>query len=323
MKWPRIACALVLVAPFARAAPEPDPAALALFRQGRALLAEGRWSEGCAKIAESHAREPHASALLNLARCDEHEGRVASAWTRTHGALPLIARIGDPVRRGELRETAEKSLAALEPRLPKLRVLASEPLAGLRVEDDAGRMLPVGEELPFDPGPRRIRVTAHGRKPKAFEVVLAESRTVSLSVTLEREVPADPQRGTSAPALSWPLPARPVSPPPSPPASSSPWPFVTGTAAIALAGVAVGFGVDAANANASLHARCGADLVCDEDPSYDPGPTNARKDRGLGLAVGLGASALVAGLVTYLLVDRGRAVDEPAALARRLGPLRF
>ncbi len=313
----RIAVALALVAPLAHAAPEPDPAVLALFKQGRALLAEGRWTEGCAKIAQSHAREPHASALLNLARCDEHEGRIATAWTRTHEALPLVARIADPVRRTELREAAEKILAGLEPRLPKLRVVVDEPLAGLRIEDDTGRLLPLGEELPFDPGARRVRVTAEGRRPATYDVVLAEGRTTSLVVTVEREPPI------AAPARMSPVPRpAPLARPDAPPRASSAWPFVTGAAAVALTGVAVGFGVDAANANASLRAHCGADLVCDEDLSYDPGPTNARKDVGLGLAIGLGASAVVAGIVTYVLADRGRS-DKTASLSRFFAPARF
>ena len=121
-----------------------------------------------------------------------------------------------------------------------------------------------------------------------------------------------------SPAPLAPPPAKPSLAPPS--SSSSPWPYVTGLSAAALAGVAIGFGVDAAQANASIRARCGADLVCDEDPSFDPGPANDRKNLGLAVAIGAGAGAVVTGALTWFLFDRRHAGAGRASL---LGPARF
>jgi hypothetical protein len=59
-------------------------------------------------------------------------------------------------------------------------------------------------------------------------------------------------------------------------------------------GVAVFFTVDAVSARNQLVDKCGPDLICTEDPSFDPSPLNSRKNRSIGLAVGLGAAGAIA-----------------------------
>lgn len=83
-----------------------------------------------------------------------------------------------------------------------------------------------------------------------------------------------------------------------------PWvPIAFGAAGLSLATVAIGYGVDAANANSALEARCGEDLICNEDPTFDPAALNDRKNLGFGLAVGLGAaSAICIGIAIWTAV---------------------
>src|SRR5450755_3617279 len=58
-----------------------DPAAAeALFRDGRAAAQRGDWETACPKLRESQRLDPAAGTLLNLADCEEHRGKVATAW---------------------------------------------------------------------------------------------------------------------------------------------------------------------------------------------------------------------------------------------------
>src|SRR5262249_26584812 len=73
---------LVLVhAPGVARASGNDPAAAeALFREGRAAAQKGDWETACPKLRESQRLDPAAGTLLNLADCEEHRGKVATAW---------------------------------------------------------------------------------------------------------------------------------------------------------------------------------------------------------------------------------------------------
>lgn len=267
----------------------PDAVAMALFRKGRDLVAQGDWAKGCEKLTQSFARQASASTLLNLARCDEHEGRITSAWTRHHQALPLAERVDDVARREELVQLVHEGLARLEPRLPKLLVVVHTDAAGMALVDEGGRALPIGEEVPLDPGLHTVTARAPGYREMRSPVVLSEGRTTELVVTLVQET----ARAEPAPIAS----------PPAPASRPFPWAGVSmGTLGLAAAAVAVGFGVDAANASHALEARCGADLVCTEDPSFDPEPLNARKNQSFALAIGVGSVGVIAlGAAAWLL----------------------
>ena len=80
---------------------------------------------------------------------------------------------------------------------------------------------------------------------------------------------------------------------------------MVGGAGLVLGGAAIGFALDANAASDALRGKCGADLVCDEDPGFDPAPLNARKNRGVGLAIGLGSASVIAiGAAVVGLVSR-------------------
>src|SRR5579871_2746595 len=62
-------------------ADERDPtAAESLFRSARAAVDRGDYATACPQFAESQRLDPAPGTLMNLADCEEHLGRVASAW---------------------------------------------------------------------------------------------------------------------------------------------------------------------------------------------------------------------------------------------------
>src|SRR5687768_12791848 len=60
--------------------PIDKPAAVKLFEEGRAELQAGRPDAACKKFEQSIRKDPRAvGTLLNLALCNERQGKIASA----------------------------------------------------------------------------------------------------------------------------------------------------------------------------------------------------------------------------------------------------
>ena len=293
---------VVAQAPVAR-----DPAlADSLFRSGVDALGKGDFATACPKFRASMELDPAVSTLLNIAKCDVHDNKLARAWATYQRALVINRETTGAQRQKELEEYTQKAIAALEPRVPKLRVTVTAPPPGFTLRRD-GETLPagvLGESMPTDPGPHRLEASAPGYRTEVRDVVLDEGRTEALTISLAPEAPADAAR---TPVVAPPV----VEPPPvvPPDAESSrgarPWVWVVGGVGVALAGVAIGFAADGASAVSKLRRDCPSSSgtpTCPQ-PLYDQGAVddlNARKNRDLGVAVGVGiagGAALTAAVI--------------------------
>lgn len=59
-----------------------DPAgAEKLFLEGLQEIKQEHWKEGCQKFQASMDLDPSASTQFNIAKCREHEGTLATAWS--------------------------------------------------------------------------------------------------------------------------------------------------------------------------------------------------------------------------------------------------
>jgi PEGA domain len=290
----RAALALILAAALsaspARAQPAAgDPvAAQALFKAAREMVDAGDWAGGCAKFEASLALQASASTMLNIAKCHEHDGKIASAWDAYNRALTLNTETRGDTRRKGLEGLARKGVEALAPRLPKLRVTVAGSPAGLRVLRD-GKEIPagaLGDALPSDPGPHEIQVSAPGFRSETRAVTLEEGKTAIVSITLTpgEEKPAGGEKaggGEKPPSRGVPV-----------------WAWITGAGGLVLSGVAVYFLVDdlAAVGRLQSSANCaplaGGGYAC--NPHYDYQADDARKNRDLPLAIALGSAGVLA-----------------------------
>jgi len=189
------------------------------FKAGRALMADNKLAEACAKFEESQRLDPGGGTILNLGICRKREGRTGEAFKILTQALERARADA----RSDRIATAEKNLAELAPVLSRLTVelWAGAPLAEVSVELD-GERLPadvLGRAQVLDPGPHRLRVSQAGHEPWTGQLTLGptgDAQNVTIP-ELPRIVAAPPPALAAAPVGPKMAPAK--LPPPVPPAS--------------------------------------------------------------------------------------------------------
>ncbi len=196
----------------ARAQSGDDAAAAeALFAQGSALVASGRYEEGCPKLERAQQLVKGIGVTLYVGACYERRGELLRAWEQFKAAEELAASKGD-----SRRAVARDRIAQLWPRLAKLEIVvpAGSASPDLAITDGEGTVPRAawGTERPVEPGVHRIRASAPDRDSWEISV---EIRADTAAVVVE--VP--PLRPVVAPVLS--SSAAPMPPPPGPTVVSS------------------------------------------------------------------------------------------------------
>ncbi len=160
-----LASALVLVISASASAQSGTAIAEGLFREGKKLLDEKKFSEACPKFEESARLEPSSGVELALGICYEGLGKTASAWAAYESAISLARRDN----RKDREKVATTKAAALEPKLAHVTIQVPEPIAslpGLQLKEDNVVIGAAGwKDAPIDPGTHTLEVTATGKKP--------------------------------------------------------------------------------------------------------------------------------------------------------------
>src|ERR1019366_4996520 len=229
------AVAILLAGPVAFAdAPDAD----VLFRQGRASADAGDYPHACVAFTESFRLDPAPGTLLNLADCEQHIGRLASAWVhfvRLEKCLPAT---------DERREVAHERAATLAPRVPWMTItLAPDTPPDARVFRDDVEIdsASVGLLLPVDPGPHSLLIVAPGHEARTMAVVAVEHELVRVVVSLGPSSPAAGVVSRGPAVLPDPVVPREVVRPA--PTHTAAW--LVGAAGIASLGVGTYFGARA------------------------------------------------------------------------------
>lgn len=195
-------------------APPESPESLA--KRAAALAAAGDFAHACPLYAASWRAAPRLDTLLALADCDEHAGKLASAWSELRDAADRAKQAADP-READARRRAD----ALVPRLPKLHVMAPpKAIAGLTVQRDGIDITAqLDQDVAIDPGEHEILVSAPGFVAWSAKIVIgADARTTELPVPVlgpapRAPAPTPPPAPAATPAaqvaVTTPVPARP------------------------------------------------------------------------------------------------------------------
>lgn len=285
-----------------------DPAtAEALFREGRRLLDEGHYEAACTKLAESQAQDPASGTVINLALCYEKQGRLASAWAQYRLAAALARNDG----RTDRVTSAERSAAAIEPRVPHLVIRTTEVAPGMELRWGTNRLGAgaFGSKIPIDPGTYDMTATAPGHQTWTASLTIAEGEVRTLEVpplALLSTPPAAPE----GPAAVPPRAAAPAPvPPPAPQEASRTWALVVGGTGVVALGVGAAYGVSSLSAYADAEQQCPTHHGCGSAAmsARDDAQTRAWVAN---VALGVGVAATAAGIWLWLSPPGSRATTS-------------
>lgn len=191
---------LVAMVLCASAIASAEPSAGELFKEGRALVKQGKHAEACEKFKKSQELDPELGTLFNIAQCEEKTGKLASALAAYR---EVVAKDTNADRKALAAEYQSK----LEPRVPRIVVQVEQPPPSLVVTlDGSTGAKPVAANLPLpvDMGDYTVVARADGYRELSTKVhVTAEGATTTVPVSLAlvhdqenvvvtRNVPAQP-----------------------------------------------------------------------------------------------------------------------------------
>lgn len=184
---PAVVAAVVTLSSASTVRSQPSTTAVAaeeLFREGRTLLEQRRFTEACAKLDASEKLEPAVGTMFSLGECYEAQSRLASAWFAYRGAAALAAGRSD-----ERRALAQKQADAIEPQLAHVTIRFADPTsrAGISLDGDPIVHDALGTPLPVDPGSHRVESGASWST-----VVQVPSNGVTVEIAIPAETPPAP-----------------------------------------------------------------------------------------------------------------------------------
>ena len=164
-----------------------------LFREARQAMQQDDYATACPKFTESQRLDPSVGTLLNVALCEEHAGRVATAWGDFRAVIDQLP------PRDRRMPIAQAHLKALEPRVPKLK-LNIEGWHAADVEIDLDGTLLLGaafeSELPVDPGHHVVGLGGMRAETEKIEFEIGEGEHI------ERTLKIDPPPSTASSAAA-------------------------------------------------------------------------------------------------------------------------
>ncbi len=156
----------------------------ALFRDAVALADKGKFELAIPRFQASYELDPAHGTLLGWAMAEEGARRLAQALSRYHELLDVAQRSGD-MRRARV---AKERIASLEPRVPKILIVAQEVPTGAKFSID-GQPLPagvVGTLLPVDPGEHTLRASTPGSWTFEELITAKEFKTVRVDLAWDK-----------------------------------------------------------------------------------------------------------------------------------------
>ena len=153
-----------------------------LFRQGKRLMSEKRYADACESFEHSFRLDPGIGAELNVAKCYEEWGKLATAY-RAFKKAEDLAKDAHDSRVGKIHELVEQ----LDLQVPKLTIHVAKDADAdsLKVWMDGATVerARLNEPQMVDPGPHLVEYQAGDEKKKSKLIPI--ERGGSSDVTLD------------------------------------------------------------------------------------------------------------------------------------------
>ncbi len=298
----RLLLAGALCLSFAGPALADSASAEALFRAGREAAKKEDWAAACRNFHESNRLDPAPGTQLNIADCEERQGRLATAWT-------FYKQVAEQLSESDERRTfASGKINALEPRLPYLAISLAPGVPPESTVTRNGvelRAASLALALPVDPGKQEIVVRAPGHEPGRYNFTLKEGERRQESV----------KPGDALPAGQAPTEATPAGLKAEKSSTTRTLGWVVG--GVGVAGLAVGAvtGAFTLQKKGIVDKNCDADKRCNQEgiDAADSGKTFGTIS---GLSFAVGAALVATGAVLVLTSDN----KERPISSLRVGP---
>ena len=289
-----------------------------LFKQGKKLMAEKKYSDACEAFEQSMKLDPGIGTELNIARCYEEWGKVGRAWNTYKAAEKMAKDAGD-----SRADKIDGLINQLDPQVPHLTVHFSKDADTSSVTVDGAPVEDLSEPIVLDPGPHKVEYTtaAGAKRSKTIPI----ERGANLDVNLVDLPPKAHEKVDHTPPP-------PPPPPPPPHVTETPDPgksyrlaaYGLGGAGVVAIGVSSYMTLSAKSKyNDALKSHCGGMTnACD-----DIGLTqthDARHEANIATIVfSVGLAAVGGGVALYLLqphAAKGEKTEESLYLVPSVGP---
>ncbi len=155
--------------------------------EGIGLYRAGKYADAIDRLRRAQALYDAPVHLLYIARAEDKLGQLVEAAENYRLLDRYALPPGAPEAWTAAVEDGRKELALLEPRVPKLRILA-EPAspkdATLKIDETAVSAAVIGIARPVNPGKHHISLVASGFAPAEADVEVAESQSKDVALRL-------------------------------------------------------------------------------------------------------------------------------------------
>lgn len=272
-----------------------------LFKKGQKLLGEKRYAEACAAFEDSDRLDPEIGAKLNVARCYQEWGKLATAWRWYSDAEQMAIKTGDK-RTAKIHALVEE----VDRDVPRLVLVlpadAATDHVAIRLDGAELALASVGDERRVDPGPHDITIIVDGK---------SQLRTVPVQRGEHSRVPLDlPARVRSRRRVE----PEPVADPGTTGATRRLIGLGTAGAGVVAVGIASIVTLRArSDYHHALDGHCDGEIdMCDPTGLHDTHGARHRANIATVVSV-LGAATVAGGLVLYV-ISRDAPAGERQAL---------
>lgn len=260
-------------------------------------MSQGRYGLACRKLAESHRVEAALGTLLNLATCNEADGKPGTAWSQYVAAKALADSTDDAAR----AQYADERLADLRTQITTLQVKLPgnlPPAAEVRLNDQLLDQATLADGVYLPAGDHTLAISAPGRRPRLKQYSISGGpralhwdvpplQQLASSASIPEVVDVEGQTEAKQSALPW---------------------FVAGTT-VALTGAAIWTGIDFLQKRNNFH-----ELNAEESASLEDKRQLRDDANNAAVLNGVFAVAAVvgAGVTTYLFITDSEAPEAAA-----------